>query len=50
MTFVELSCDDLRTIDEIIGDDFCVVVPLDQLSTYENNHGVVWYEVSIQKI
>lgn len=50
MTFVELCCDDLRAIDEIIGDDFCVAIPLDQLETYGDKYGVVWYQITIQKV
>lgn len=50
MTFSEHCCDDLRTIDEIIEDDFYVIVPLQQLESFENNTGNVIYQLSIHRV
>lgn len=50
MTFMEYCCDDLRTIDEIIAEEFCIAVPLQQFEWYQDKNGKVIYEVSINKI
>lgn len=50
MTFSEQCCDDLKAIDEITQEDFCVGVLLEQLETFLDKNEKLFYRVDIRKV